>query len=388
MISKNWCDQQRMIPISAVLFMLLLVPYVSAQAPDNFLAGWPEWLTWSAIIIGITCILIGIALMVSRLFVLPSLEAWVHEEIGQIIFTVFIIILFSGFAGMIEETSSSLAVNMLQSKVTAEGQTTFWIYNNASGRWSTMQTSLPTCPYPCHIYIARGFLGSTYEVYAPYITGLAKEHAASTLVESLNVGSDTQWLFPMLKLDLNYAVPLYPARSIYNNTLEVLLTEIMKIIGLLKFQEIALVYLTNLSVLFFISGILLRIPFFTRKLGGLLLALAIGIYVIFPLAYLLGWYTLDRSVAVITDSQMNIPNPERWGELGESGVPGGVGLLFTKYDAGGYEEKLGLIDVVGRAYTITTILPILSIFLTIGFVRHFSPMIGGDTELAGLTKLI
>ena len=386
--SKKKTGKNMLKSLMLIAFLILFSSLNFAADQQNMLSAWPSWVTWAAILVGIACLIVAITFIVSRIFVIPALEAWVKEEFGEILFTVFLIIIFSAFAGTLEVASSDLAKNILQSKVTAEGSVNFWTYNSGTGRWSTQSTASPSCSYPCHVYIARGFLGSLYESYGDYIKGLAKELAVSTLLESLNIGGATSIKIFVVIIDISASLPIYASRAIYNNTLNTLLSEIMKITATIKFQEIALVYISKLSPILFISGLLLRIPFFTRKLGGLLVALGLGLYVIFPLTYVLAWYTVDKSTVVLGETQMTMPDPADWGKLGETGTPNGVDLMFTKYDAAGKETQVGLIEVLGRAFAFSMLLPLFSIFLTIGFVRHFSPMIGGDPEIAGLTRLI
>lgn len=361
----------------------------------------PLWFTlsgdaliWSGIIIGIAALLLGAAFMASKVFMVPAWEAWVREEFGNLLFTAFILVAFVTFAYAIEFVADSLARDVLFSSNT----NSYWRYiyectpgaDKWCGRWDRISVRPTSCPYPCHVYIARGFLGSVYEDYGASITSTAKALAVSRLFESfgLSVGLDVvPWA---AKLYISFGIPLYPGRAVFNNSLSKALDELLRMSMGIKAQEVMLGYLPGLSGIFFITGVLFRIPWFTRKLGGLLVALAIGLYAILPLVYVLAWYTVDRSSVTFNEQMLSEDLTEvEFGELASTlGGKTSVASLFTNYDGSGKEVQIGLLDMVGRAYLINTLIPVLAIFATIGFVRHFSPMIGGDVEIAGLTRII
>jgi hypothetical protein len=340
---------------------------------------------WAGIVIGITALLLGIAYMLSKVFMVPAWEAWAKEEFGNLLFTAFILLAFIMFAGVIEFASDQLARDVLFSS----GTNSWWSYSGGSGRWNLLGAPA-SCPYPCHFYIARGFLGSVYEEYGRTIKSTAVAFSTSRLFESLGIGVNMDIMPWFTKFDLAFGLPIYPGRAVFDNSLSKALGELLRMSGAMKAQEVALAYVPGLAGAFFVAGTLFRIPWFTRKLGGLMIAMGIGIYAILPLVYMLGWYTIDRSSVVFNEDMLSTDlTSVSFGSLGNSlGGSTSVDSLFTDYDGSGKEVKIGLLDMVGRGYLLNTWLPILAIFATIGFVRHFSPMIGGDVEIPGLTRLI
>jgi hypothetical protein len=97
----------------------------------------------------------------------------------------------------------------------------------------------------------------------------------------------------------------------------------MKIMMLTKFQEVLLRYIAiALFPALFVIGAILRTFTFTRRLGGLLLAMAIGLYFIFPAFYAFGalvmldlksqayndWMTNDKANPASLTGQ-RIPDP-------------------------------------------------------------------------------
>jgi len=372
-----------------MLTVLAILSFVQPAFAQSLLAAWPDWITWTAIIMLGTATIIGIAYMIGKTFAIPSWEAFAKDEFANILFTAFIAFMFISFVGVIESVTNSLATDMLSSVPATQSSTAiqYWTYNDATGRWGTSPTP-GSCQYPCQFYIARAFLGSTYEKYAGQIKEVSKALATSKYLESIGMGFafELKGLPGFDPLAINFGLPLYSGRAIFNNSLATALSEFLNTAANLKLQESLLVYLSGLSGIFFVSGLLFRILWFTRKFGGLLIAAGIGIYTIFPIAYALAWYTVDRTTVTIQEDTL----PAGTVSEGGIGAPGttDISSLFTEYDGKGKPTKVGLLDSLGRSYIMTMVTPMIAIFITLGFIRQFSPMIGGDTEVAGLSKLI
>ncbi len=372
-----------------VLLALLLFSSLSFAATSEYVVfGFKadvDWILISYVVILILLSILGIAFMISRLFAMQQLEAWVKEEFIDVLFSIAILVFFTTFIGIIEQSSSSLANDALE-RVAENGQVQYWTYKPDEGRWNLNTMSSPSCPYPCHIYIARGFLGSLYEKYGSSLKGIAQYYFLSVFYMTENIGTGFDITFNKFTFELGIGFPTHAYLTVYNNILATVVSEYLKIISALKMQEIALGYLTSLAGILFIIGIVSRSVWFLRKFGGLLIAAGIGLYAIFPLLYVLCWYTIDRSVV---DFTVSLPGYDSTASIygGASGL-GEMNLLFTKFNDAGVVTSVGMLDALGRAYIPIIIVPILAIFTTIGFIRHFSPMIGGDVEIAGLTRLI
>ena len=378
---------------SAVLFCLI-IPASFAQSEYTafgFKSDF-DWISIAYIVLMVAISLLGIAFGISKVFALPQLEAWTKDEFMNLLISMAILVFFTMFMGAIESISSSLASDILYS--TAEdGSVQYWTYLPSSGRWGLVTTDSPQCPYPCHIYMARGFLGSQYEKYGPTISSVSKLYFVSVLYQSATYGMKMDLTAWISRLSFGFGWPSNAELIIYNNILSTVIGEYLKIITALKMQEITLVYLTSLAGALFILGLITRSIWFLRKFGGLLLAAGVGLYVIFPLIYVMSWYSIDRSAVVFSDPALVLPDVsasvgDAIGNIIGGGFNADINAMFTDYDDKGRVVSLGLLDALGRAYLSNIVIPILSIFTTIGFIRHFSPMVGGDTEIAGLTRII
>ncbi len=378
---------------AALLFMLLssIVFAQSDQAAFGFKTE-TDWIFIAYLVLMIVTAMLGIAFGVSRIFAMPQLEAWVKEEFVNLLISAVILVFFTTFMGVVESLSSSLASDILYSTF-SDGTVQYWTYTGSTGRWATVQTADPQCPYPCHIYIARGFLGSLYEKYGPVISGISQLYFVSMLYQSATYGMKIDITAWITKSNFGFGWPGNADLLIYNNILSTVVSEYLKIITALKMQEVGLVYMTSLAGLLFIFGIIMRSVWFLRKFGGLLIAAGVGLYVIFPMMYILSWYSIDRSTVTFSEPNIDLPeisasSSDAIGSVVGSGFEPDIDGLFTSYDEKGRVSSLGILDALGRAYLSNIVIPIMSIFTTIGFIRHFSPMIGGDPEIAGLTRII
>jgi hypothetical protein len=326
-------------------------------------------ITWSAIVIVIVCILLAIGFMLSKLFVIPEWEAWIRNEFGQVMYSILLLVLFAAFAGVYDSIASEMAKSILQQKKMV------FSYNVNTGRWSWAEGTMTDCPSPCHLYIARGFMGYVYERGGGMYKGLVNLYAKSYFIESIAVGGSFGLLIPKPGLlGFGFGYPLYAGRAVYNNALKTAAINLGKLLPYIKLQEMFLYYVPAIIAPLFPFGVILRIPFFTRKLGGLLIAICFGIYFVFPLTYILGWYTIDVSQVNIGES-LKLASDAR--------------DLFTIVpDIGPLFDDGSVYDAIGKYYIPAYFLPIFALLVTLGFIKHFSPMIGGDTEIAGLSRLI
>ena len=391
----------------AIIFLVFTLLFSLVSATNVFDITLTSPITYqTAIVIAIALVLVAMGFIVARVFMIQAWEAWLRQEFTTIIFSGVLLVLFIGFNGVIETSANQLSMDILSSTITsatAAGKTvnvTYWKFNSNNGRW--YQDSSPwnanTCESPCYFYIARAFLGSTYEKYVKMIVrdspsggllpskykGLAPFYADSLLYESVGLGAGVDIRIATFTLAFRFSYPGFAGRAIFNNTLEMVVNLMLKALGSLKAQEMVLFTFQNLGGILFAAGIIFRVPWFTRKLGGLLVACAIGIYLIYPLVYVMGWYVVDRST-IDLDITINPPDTSVADFFSPQGSTENLAnILFTDYTT----NKIGLLDIVGRVYIPTLMIPVLAIFVTIGFIRHFSPMIGGDTEIAGLTHMI
>ncbi len=178
--------------------------------------------------------------------------------------------------------------------------------------------------------------------------------------------------------------------------------------------------------IFLTMGLILRTLFFTRKLGGLLIAIAIGIYTIYPFMYIIledsysfdPWYDqygITGSVDCLCNGKWPVASydekihcPVRWcSATFVETVLWGKAVAFdigveppTDLSIGGLvgygttgnphpaDFLFPLCQKLGELMVPALVIPLISILVTIAFIKGLSPLLGGDVEIAGLTHLI
>jgi len=166
-----------------------------------------------------------------------------------------------------------------------------------------------------------------------------------------------------------------------------------------------------------VLGIILRTFFFTRKIGGLLMAIALCLYTIYPMMY-------------IVFADYVVPNPNNiwldrydvWTctcdlkpyDIG-AGTTWGSGAATLSIGNDNCPVTLCLIDLIpmvflgigpnmismfmtnwlfvvaaliGRTMVAAMFIPLLVVIVTVSASKGLSPLFGGDVEIAGLTHLI
>ncbi|VVB66385.1 Uncharacterised protein [Candidatus Gugararchaeum adminiculabundum] len=188
-------------------------------------------------------------------------------------------------------------------------------------------------------------------------------------------------------------------------------------------------------------GILMRAFSITRKLGSTIIAIAIGMYIVFPLTVVLAgniYYSVPRIDPSAVALPKDLPPPPKYMcdqtmqfmiSLGQWlwtlikcipqcagphfwicfwGCHAGVMVWFNWLSMGFLIAAVptliayanisvsqvywplanSVLPAVARISAITFILPILSIFITVTSITNISKMIGGDTNIIGLFKIV
>ncbi|QLJ52207.1 MAG: hypothetical protein Sv326_0032 [Candidatus Fermentimicrarchaeum limneticum] len=199
-------------------------------------------------------------------------------------------------------------------------------------------------------------------------------------------------------------------------------------------------------------GIILRTFFFSRKVGGLLIAIALALYTVYPMMYIMleSYFTIQPHTFYYADTDWFTTQSAGWAcggsflPEGESDKPfctGPLGLVAyvipgLPQAAANYGEATfmfksgcvagdpdicpdstcppggvngqnicdpgnppdvyagmktpynGVLPTVGYLMIPGVFIPLIIILVTISFIKVLSPMLGGDIEIAGLTRLI
>lgn len=137
-------------------------------------------------------------------------------------------------------------------------------------------------------------------------------------------------------------------------------------------QQLLLLIHNNALAWFLPLGIVLRILPFTRGIGGLLIATAVGFFFVFPIAYLIA---------------LQIPVSE---QIGKGIIPGQICYPSMHGAVVMIQDYMSLVtsslsigesatEFIGRLRIVEWILPFVALSITAIFIRYVAPILGGDS---------
>jgi|GEM_PF-837080 len=404
--------------------------------------GW-GWESLAGVSLAIMALILGLSYMASTLLGDEPMRAWTKREVGQLAYSAVIIVLA---VLMVQSMDAWLKV-MSAASSSAEWNT----YVNdvicckpTAGTW---QTDCPGTPpfarmSPCHISIAKDYLQVLFET--------ARTQANYQLLNYWWTGFLSNWMvvfkLPAL-IDLGHAnfKPL-GWLSINLEMYSVLLDLLFKTMMFLRVQQIFMDYLyAGFFPVMLAMGLILRVFHFSRKLGGMLIALSLALYIVLPMYYVLmdgilfsfmgGWAGTPTTFGnSANQSQMFIPGSTT--PVDPSGQPG---LLPGQRGANAFSQPVNLVDICGSSsaqeksdmnsmvdvltdqlsraensdfagqakvksderfgengpianlamlMVFTLVTPFVGLMLTLSAFKVLSPMIGGDVEISLLSRLI
>lgn len=161
-------------------------------------------------------------------------------------------------------------------------------------------------------------------------------------------------------------------------------------------QSSLLTFISGAALTTFLPvGLILRCFFPTRKLGGALIAMAIGMYVVFPLTFVLDYQSVAAMNVHIQDSQTSLDKfkTDFSYVLGLSlGDVGAAQTLVNTLVGGGiYDVINGLVKtltiVQADLFIQVIILPILGLIITVISIRELAGIFGSEIGLGGFDVL-
>lgn len=382
---------------------------------------------------------VALSYMISKLLSNPSLEGFSKHELQQAFYS--LIIIGSVFSGILV-VNNLFCVSLEQSGFT-------------DSCFIPTQFSFEGLNGVIHLNVARSKLGLLYNDVRVLSKGTLRAYDWMDYISNLesHVGL-TKWIsIPFLAHSKVHAI-------IYSESFDILS-------GLLVFLKIQELFLIINSVYFFppflYFGLVLRILPFTRKLGGLLIAICLSLFFVLPYLYIAGWvviesapgfgtkYIVDTSQFVlpfvsfnvmgnddvidsvdyseVLENQLFNERDERKEDTRDSykyiiekmkddgliddelnilvddknkATEIGNFLAQAKYvdsnylqsDAANYLKQINnyrnnsFVEIVARIVISTLFVTLVALVGTISAIKEISMFLGGDVEIAGLTRLI
>ena len=200
-----------------------------------------------------------------------KVKAYSKSEVYEILYSgVLFILIFSLFP-----TANTLVEGIVPQ-----------LYNHNTISKVNLLTADETTGYsliPKHFRYAKYFLSSLSNEGIEFGWQLTKWYTITSPLETMYVSLDVMH-------EQRGSITYYPLGGLFKigNVIKMQIFDMVtKLVILSKFQEITLsVFMSGFFSIFLSAGIILRSFPITRKLGGLLMAVSISIYFIFPLSYL------------------------------------------------------------------------------------------------------
>jgi hypothetical protein len=177
-----------------------------------------------------------------------------------------------------------------------------------------ISTFPPSSPYygvgSCHIRLAIYYLHSMFDEASKVSRSIYLNYLFTSVMADLSIA--IEFVFEMAGF-----FTYQPIRGFFTigNIIKTQMFDILtKLMMATKFQEILIVFIERALFLnLLVVGIILRIPAFTRRLGGLLIAIAMALYFIYPMFYAFGAliindikHKIDPNVGLETASSVSV----------------------------------------------------------------------------------
>jgi len=280
-----------------MLLLSALPTLISAQDPgeepggdyfSNIVGPFANWKGISVMIALVTVMLVALAYMAGKGFDMPEIRAWAASELSQAFVTVLIVIFMVAIVGFADEIAR-------------------FIVNQSNVGFQCEDGD------PCAIMTANAYLDGLIDSADTAALELAQDNIKALKQATRKAGG---YAVPFIK-----PIPLLQL-AIYASA------EAGKIMDAERYGILYEYWINMLSILhaqkFFVGtivfkfaptvlaiGIVARAFFVTRKLGGLLMAIALGVMLVFPLMYIFNWITLN--VTLFGDAILGVggePCPE------------------------------------------------------------------------------
>ena len=398
---------------------------VSSSRFDSIWTGWG----WSGLA-GIAFVLMGAVLalgyMAATLLNDEAMRAWVRKEAAQVFYSGLILIFTIALIGSLDywlKTVSLVGAPAWQG----------YVNNAVCCTPGTGCLSLIGKNRPCHIALSLDYLQMMYETAKLNSISALMHYWFYAFFANLHVNASLDLLvwkpgfsfapFAFLSMNSDYYM------IIFDMTAKTMIFTRAQQYFIDMFQYAFFPVLLSM-------GLILRILHFTRKLGGLLVALSLAFYIVLPMFYVLssaimfgfmgGWTTagpqpfgntFDQSTTTLpmqpnpvdfADKQsafssridaMNVcgPSDPSYAQQqdnaiadlqGKWGMISGTGWRDKFSSQGDYFAPDGPAGVLGFLMVFTLVIPFLALMTSLAAFKVLSPIIGGDVEISILSRLI
>lgn len=229
-----------------------------------------DWRVLTGIAILTSIILVATAFMIGHGFDMPEIKMWASGEFNQVFATAIIMIIFISTLSFLDVAVADIVKD-----------------SNLGFLCDATEN--------CGIKTANNYLKGLIDLGKSSAKEAIKDQISAAKLMGLKFGVYmVPFIFPVPLLQASYSQSYTQGYILDIDRNAIILEYSMSVLTGLTAQKFfinEIAYKVAPAVLFI--GILARTFFVTRKLGGLLIAVAIGIMYVLPLAYVLNWLTLN-----------------------------------------------------------------------------------------------
>ncbi|MFA5105837.1 MAG: hypothetical protein WC506_02655 [Candidatus Micrarchaeia archaeon] len=240
-----------------------------------YATGWfSDWRVLGTLAIMVSVLMVALAYMIGIGMESRELKVWAGIELSQVAVSALILMGAIGMIGFFDLVGNEAAA--------------------ASGIKVNGQNPCNNIQIPCAMRMSQIYLDDMQAVAKNTALEFLQKNVdrAQKSSKSIGISCDSLWCI--------WSSGFYrpdAGMSMDMDRYTLLFDDLTKIIASLSAQRYFLDMLAYvIGPMFMLVGIILRSLWFTRKLGGLLIAIAIAVMVIYPLTYVLSWFTLKVAV--------------------------------------------------------------------------------------------
>ncbi|MCX8198183.1 MAG: hypothetical protein N3F07_03260 [Candidatus Micrarchaeota archaeon] len=417
---------------------------VSNSPNIQWSTAWTSW-GWEGLV-GIAfatmVLIIWMAYMAASFLGDEQMRAWAKHEVGQLAYSAIIIVAvilllqtLDGWLKIVSLASPSSQWNSYINNVVC--------CRPSSGNWLIECPATPPSLRlsPCHISIAKDYLQILFESAREQAQYHILNYWLAAFLSNITIATKNPVMMDIMHAHVRPLAGL----SIHSEFHSIMLDLIFKTMMFLRVQQVFMDYLyAAFFPIMLALGMVLRIFHFSRKLGGMLIALGLALYVVLPMFYVLmdailfgfmgGWVNapgtfgnrVDQNKTIVPGASGPVSfggasgaeafskptnlgdicgtstqeEKDSWGDM----VLRAVGLVWKALhsdvageimkNTGGIENdtsrfgKKGPIANLAALMFFTLFTPFVGLMLTLSAFKVFSPLIGGDVEISLLSRLI
>jgi len=390
--------------------------------PLTFQPLWTAWAPVAAVVVAVSVAIISLIYLIGKALGSDEMSGWARDELYQAFASAAII----GLVVVVLTTVNSVIYSLLgaaQFDCSQNGcyyQQVSFYQNIDAGTYNNVNRTMVSCGQdtPCQIAIAKSRLNTLFDLVRYWTASNVVNYGIVSLFSSFSIG----WKSIASLTPFGVADYLKESYNIMFETTTVILT-------LLKSQTI-LLSITEKALfgLFLVGGIALRSIKIMRKTGGLLIAIALGLYFFYPMMIILSslvispdpttmpivfndfsHFTQPTAQGAEFNPNMGLPGSPTTVEGGGNTVSSGQTItpspVYTQiimsdtkvgdktfkgisYYLAGVIQPNGFIDGVAFLSVWILALSLITIYSVITFIKELSPYFGGDADIAGLARLV